>query len=225
MLARLDPDVRRVTFAVTYPPEGGHPIHREIREDTPVTRMELLVWGPTATVRTLAWYDAERSVVSSLLDGVEVVEEATYVAGDGGTYVFSIQERFALDQAVMEVVRAARVAFLPPVTFTDDGKARVDAVGEQSALSALRESLGEALPTRIERVRDFERQPMRRQAASLTDRQYAALNVAVDVGYYEVPRSGGVADVADALGCGTSTAGELLRKAERAVLTGFVETG
>ncbi|NNC24743.1 bacterio-opsin activator, partial [Salinisphaera sp. USBA-960] len=73
-----------------------------------------------------------------------------------------------------------------------------------------------------ERVRPFDR---RRSSSQLTDRQRAALETAVATGYYEIPREGSVADVADALDCSTSTAGELLRKSEATVLREFVDSG
>ncbi|WP_217493327.1 helix-turn-helix domain-containing protein [Haladaptatus sp. W1] len=42
---------------------------------------------------------------------------------------------------------------------------------------------------------------------------------ALDAGYYDVPRTGSVDDVAAALDCAHSTAGELIRKAESAVIS------
>jgi predicted DNA binding protein len=82
-------------------------------------------------------------------------------------------------------------------------------------VSTLHDELAELGSVSIERVHPFER---RQSPAALTDRQRAALDAAVEVGYYEVPREGSVADVAAALDCAHSTAGELLRKAEAAVV-------
>jgi predicted DNA binding protein len=183
--------------------------------------MELLTWGPTAAVTSLAWYDAGRDVVSSLLATVDFVEMAQYVERDGGTYAFTVQDQFALDPAVVDLLERARVAFLPPVVFEASGVARFEAVGEQSALSSFYDTLGSELSVEIEQVEPFQRQPAPRE---LTDRQRAALEVAVDVGYYEVPRIAGVEAVASRLDCAPSTAGELLRKAERAAVTGVVES-
>lgn len=213
--------MRRVTFAVDYPPERAHPIHRQIVAGTPVTRMALLGWGPTASVTSLVWYDAERAVVSALLDEIDVVETAHLVERDGGTYAFTTQKRFGLDSAVLELIGQARVAFLPPVVFEDSGRARFEAVGEQSALSEFHDALAGELAVTIEHVRPFERRPA---TAVLTDRQREALVAAVDLGYYEIPRTGDVEDVAARLGCASSTAGELLRRAEQALVTHVVET-
>lgn len=213
--------MRRVTFAARYPPERAHPIHRRIGEETSVTRMELLTWGPTDAVASLVWYDAGQSVVASLLEAVDVIETTHLVERDGGTYAFTTQEAFALDATVMELIERAAVAFPPPITFVDDGTARFDAVGEQAALSSFYDDLSAELRISIERVSAFSRRP---GSVGVTERQWQALEVAVSVGYYEVPRTGSIADVAAEVDCAASTAGELLRKAERRILVTAVES-
>ena len=57
----------------------------------------------------------------------------------------------------------------------------------------------------------------------LRQRRLLGLFLLKDVGYYAVPRTGDVDDVATELDCAHSTAGELLRKAEAALVTGFVD--
>ncbi|WP_246998390.1 helix-turn-helix domain-containing protein [Halosolutus gelatinilyticus] len=49
-------------------------------------------------------------------------------------------------------------------------------------------------------------------AGALTDRQLVAVETALSIGYYAVPRE---ASLADALDCAESTASVLLRRAER----------
>lgn len=55
----------------------------------------------------------------------------------------------------------------------------------------------------------------------LTDRQFEALSLAVESGYFAVPREATLSDVADAMGVEKSTAGEHLRRAMDSV-AGFV---
>ncbi|WP_158058404.1 helix-turn-helix domain-containing protein [Halorussus halophilus] len=55
----------------------------------------------------------------------------------------------------------------------------------------------------------------------LTDRQFEALALAVESGYFSVPREATLEDVADAMNVGKSTAGEHLRRA-LAHVAGFV---
>lgn len=89
-----------------------------------------------------------------------------------------------------------------------------------AALNGLHDRLQEITLGFIETVREYR--PWSSPAV-LTDRQQEALTAAVAVGYYEIPREGAVADVADAIDCSHSTAGELLRKAERTVLTAVID--
>lgn len=217
--------MKRATLRVTYPPARAHPIHRRIVRGDGVTRAELLLWGPTSTVTTLTWYDGDRRAVESLLDGVDSLATRHLVPGDGGTYAFVHQTAYELDEGVMDLVTSARAVFPPPVVFRDDGDALFEAVGEATALADLYAGLDDELAATVERVEPFGRggSAGRGTAPSpTTDRQRAALEAAVALGYYDVPRTATVADVAAELDCAPSTAGELLRKAEAAILTAHV---
>lgn len=213
--------MRRARLSVTYPEELRHPLHRAVETSAVLSRAEVVTWSPTPDATTLVRCDGPPAATERALAAVESVTTSHLVAtADAGTYAFLQQERYELADALLAVVADARVAFLPPVTFLADGAVRVVAVGETAALADLHDALAEEGTVTVERVR-----PVAPEAtpAGLTDRQTAALKAAVAVGYYEVPREGGVADVADRLGCATSTAGELLRKAEGSVVRDAVE--
>lgn len=57
--------------------------------------------------------------------------------------------------------------------------------------------------------------------ANLTDRQFEALSLAVESGYFDIPREATLEDIADAMAVEKSTAGEHLRRALKRV-GGFV---
>ena len=212
--------MRRVSLRADYPSARRHRLHQEVVERPGVDRSDLLVWGPAGAATQFAWFDADPGATAALLDAVPAVEQRRVVAGDGGTYAFTRQSEFAFDADLLDAVAAADVAFLPPVSFHANGTVTVDAVGERERLAALVEALATHVDVSIEAVRDFHRGGA---PAALTDRQRAALDEAVAAGYYEVPREGSVADVAAELDCSTSTAGELLRKAEARVVTALVD--
>ncbi len=65
----------------------------------------------------------------------------------------------------------------------------------------------------VERVSDHQRKA-ETLAGRLTARQFEAMETARAAGYYDVPRSGSLADVAAALECSESAASTLLRTAE-----------
>ncbi|WP_253736948.1 helix-turn-helix domain-containing protein [Halohasta salina] len=216
--------MKQVTFTARYPPALAHPMHRALIESETLSRAELLMWGPTEAVTTLFWYDGPKAAVRELLAAVDSIERSALVAGDDGTYGFLVQREYELATSVLELVAEAQLVFLPPVTFLDSGRVRFRAVGEGSALSEFHAGLSEVLETGIERVQPFRHGSVGRSesAGRLTDRQREALEAAVDVGYYDVPRTGDTAAVAAELDCEPSTAGELLRKAEAAVVVDYI---
>ena len=59
--------------------------------------------------------------------------------------------------------------------------------------------------------------------SALSDRQFEATAVAVELGYYETPREATVANVADRIDCAPGTAAEHLRKAEGTLVHRAVE--
>lgn len=211
--------MKRVTFVVEYPAALVHPVHREVVERDGVTRADVVTWAPVGSAATLMHYDADRETVAALLDAIEAVTDVSLVAGNDGTYAFVRQSEYAFADALLELVSAADAAFLPPLTFHGDRTASFEAVGEPSGLAAFYDDLAAVADTRVKSVHDFDQGDT---PARLTDRQRRALTVAVALGYYAVPRTGAVADVAAELDCATSTAGELLRKAEAAVIRDVV---
>ena len=212
-------EMKRVQFAVRYP-EFVHPLQRQVVAETPLTRTELLMWSPTADATSLCWLDVDRDAAAAATEAIDSLLASHFVEGADGTYAFLQQDDYEFSAAILETIVDARVIFLPPVVFLDTGAVRFEAVGEPTALSTFHERLSALGTLSIERVHEFER---RAAPSRLTDRQRAALAAAVDCGYYEVPREGSVADVAAALECSSSTAGELLRKAEAAVVKQHTE--
>jgi len=214
-------DMKRIQFAATYSDQLVHPLHRQITGGESITRAELLTWSPTEDATTLLWCDGDRTATERAVGRIDSLVDSAVIEDADGTYAFLRQDDYEFPAAVLDAVAGARVVFIPPVAFLETGDIRFEAVGEAAALSAFHDELAELGEIAIERVAEFERS---RSPSRLTDRQRAALDAAVSVGYYELPREGTVADVAAILGCSTSTAGELVRKAEAAVLRNYVET-
>lgn len=207
--------MKRIQFSVTYPDRFVHPLQRRIASGTQITRAELLTWSPTADPTTLFWCDGDRAATEAAIASIDSLVVSNVVEETDGAYAFLQQDDYEFSAALLEIISASQVVFIPPVVFHQSGEIRFEAVGETTALSSFHEALREFGDVAIERVGEFERS---RSPSRLTDRQRAALEAAVSVGYYEVPREGTVADVASVLDCATSTAGELLRKAETVVI-------
>ncbi|MFD1599643.1 helix-turn-helix domain-containing protein [Halobellus rarus] len=212
--------MKRVQFTATYPKELVHPLHRQIIDSGPISRAELLLWSPTAEATTLFWCDGPPDATAAAVRAIDSLLVSDLVEGSDGTYAFLQQNDYEFATALLDAIADARAVFVPPVVFFETGSVQFEAVGEAAALSAFYAELSDLGELTIDRVEEFERT---RSSSRLTDRQRAALDAAVEVGYYEVPRTGAIADVAAALDCSTSTAGELVRKAEAAVIREYAE--
>ncbi|WP_241430819.1 helix-turn-helix domain-containing protein [Halalkalicoccus jeotgali] len=207
--------MKRVTFHAEYA-KPTHPIQAAVNDAAATTRTDLLYWSPTPDGTALLWFDADLAAAAEILDSVDVVTDMSLHEDTAGTYALVEQPRLELRPAVLDAVSDATVAFPPPIIFHGDGTVRFDAVGSSTALNGLHDQLQELTSVHIETVRGYR--PWSSPTV-LTNRQREALAAAIAVGYYEIPREGAVADVADAINCSQSTAGELLRKAEQSVLT------
>lgn len=216
----FDRRMKRIEFSVSYPGRVVHPLQQRLTGETPISRAELLMWSPTADATTLVWCDGGRAATERAVEAIDSLLVSDLVEDVDGTYAFLRQSDYEFPAALLDVVAESQVIFLPPVVFLETGEIRFEAVGEATALSAFHGELSDLGEPTIERVREFERS---RSPSSLTDRQRAALEAAVSLGYYEVPREGTVADIASVLDCSTSTAGELVRKAEAAVIRNYTE--
>ncbi|MFC7205116.1 helix-turn-helix domain-containing protein [Haloferax namakaokahaiae] len=106
-----------------------------------------------------------------------------------------------------------------PIRLTREG-VTVHVLGSHSQLTAAVSSLPDPISAAFSVDGLSEYTPVTDSVrAGLTTRQREALSVAVELGYYDVPRDATIDDVADELDCSPSTASEHLRKAESHVLT------
>lgn len=202
--------------------EGAHPLHRAVIDTAGVTRAELLMWdGSGESPTALSWVDARRSTVDGLLASLPVVDSYTLSTGDGGTYAIVQQDRFEMDEHLQAALRHRSILPVPPLRYLADGSIQVRLAGPHGALRDTVETLAGAIDYTVASIAPYQGGT---GSQRLTDRQFAALDAAVAVGYYDVPRTGTMADVATRLDCAESTASELVRKAQAAVVretTGF----
>nr|WP_282594321.1 helix-turn-helix domain-containing protein [Halorientalis brevis] len=104
---------------------------------------------------------------------------------------------------------------MAPVVFDADGSVAITLVGTHAALRDLVAEFGDRIDYTVTELTDYDGS---RPVAGLTSRQRDALAAAVAVGFYDVPRTGTIADVAARLDCAESTASELVRKAQARVV-------
>ncbi|WP_159902617.1 helix-turn-helix domain-containing protein [Salinirussus salinus] len=199
--------------ALEIPEEYLHPMHAFVCESPAVDRETILERDARGEVTTLLLYvDGDREAYERRLRAVPQVEEWT-TEGDGGEgfYLYVRTDLREREAGYREALDRDSVLVVPPVELRADRTVRQTMVGHSDQLTAALEGLPGEVGVEVLRTGSYERE----DGAPLSGRQREAVRAAWAAGYYDLPRTGGLADVADRLGCGTSTASDLLRRAER----------
>ena len=135
-------------------------------------------------------------------------------------YVYACQETREADEMWRQAFECRNLVTVPPIVYDAEGT-RITVVGASDDLQALLSDIPDQIGVTVEEVSDYDRRHAT-LTTDVTDRQLEAVSVAVERGYYAVPRDADLSEVADALGCAESTASNLLRKAEASVMRRLV---
>lgn len=201
-----------------------HPMERFLREEDAIRREELITWNVTSDGVEYALFlvDGARERYRDRIDDVDSVVDYTLApVDDTRFYVYVCQETREADEALRAAFARRNLVVVPPVTYDAAGM-HLTVVGEAADLTAMVDAVPDPIDVSVEGLGDFDRRHGS-PVAELTARQLEAVETAVELGYYAVPREGSLAEVAEALDCAASTASTLLRKAERSLLTRLVE--
>jgi predicted DNA binding protein len=144
------------------------------------------------------------------------------VRGDESFYVYVRDDLRDADQRLLGTYRGDSLVIVPPVTYRADRSMLFTLVGTAEAVQAAVSETPDDVAVDVLSVRPYDAGAVD-SLLRLTDRQRAAVRVAVDVGYYGARRAGSVAAVAEELGCSTATAAEHLRKAEAEIMSRVVD--
>ncbi|SEO70175.1 Predicted DNA binding protein, contains HTH domain [Halogranum amylolyticum] len=203
------------------PRETRHPMQNAIADHEAIHRADLLCWnfGTGEDEESLLFYVVGDDVVyeAALADVESVVDYDVTSVDDDTFYVYVDQRTRETDVDFRAAFARRRLVVVPPVVYTDDGETAFTVVGDAEDLRATLDALPNRIDVDVDQVGEYDR----RNGAltgSLTARQREAVAVAVDRGYYDVPRTGSVEAVATELGVSSSTASSHLRKAEATVM-------
>jgi predicted DNA binding protein len=215
--------VRALRVSLEYTDDAIHPVHAFVCESPHVEREVLLHETVANGVTTMLLYvEGDLEAYESILASVPSIEEySTAREGDDAFHLY-VRERLREEETRLAAAfERETVLVVPPVEFRADRTMRLWLVGRSDDLQAVLDDLPGAVTVDVLEVGTYTRAV----GGVLTDRQREAVEVASGVGYYEVPRTGGIEDVASALGCAVSTASELLRRAEARLVADALRRG
>lgn len=203
-----------------------HPMQRFIREGEAVRYEELRTWNVRGSDEALEYElfyaDADREPYEEAIEAVDSVRwyDLTPI-DDDSFYVYVCQETREEDVRWREALAALDLVVVPPIVYDAEAAFYMTVVGTGDNLRSMLEGLPDEIDVTVRSIGEYDRRhtPL---GGDLTDRQLEAVEAAVAVGYFEVPRAAGVEAVADELDCASSTAATLLQKAQATVMRRLV---
>jgi predicted DNA binding protein len=197
-----------------------HPLFPVMADSSFVQGAWMLDWNVTREDTTMALFriEGDSNRLSIALETEPTVLDYDLSSAEGGEFYASIySEAIATERQLWIAFNQRQSMLIPPLEYRD-GTVTCRIVGTQEELSAAIDEIPSGLKTEIKRVNQFESRA-KGVASALTDRQREAVETAIDIGYYRIPREASAADLAGRLNCSPSTASELLRRAESRVIT------
>lgn len=207
------------------PGDGGlHPADAAIAAHPDVEReaIDQLTELDDGTGVLLSRLRGETGVVESALADVPDVLDVNVAAGSESVSVHLHFVATAPVDALLELRRRHELVIRTPMKWRSDGSLEVTAVGPDRTLTQAVDRIPDAIDVELMAIREYDPAADRVESL-LTDRQREVLDAAMEVGYYDVPRQGTQADVAESVGLAPATAGEHLRRIECSVLRAFWE--
>lgn len=203
-----------------------HPLVSPLTDPGILSDAKMLNWSPSygpPRVTVLLYLEGDLDRFETVLSETDLVidYDMTPVGADRGyTYIFA--EPHPIEWELFDIGISPGLLPIFPIQYHPDGSLTVRILGPLHRLKNAVEAVPAGVETSIEQVGEYDlgRPPI---PPSLPPRQREALEVALEVGYYDVPREASRADVAERLGCAPSTASEHLQKAERRVVRVFLD--
>lgn len=196
-----------------------HPMYGVMTSAPFVERATAIQWNYTGDALGILHYvvgdadaleDAMQSIPEVVGYDIERVDERSCYVYVRDATTDALRELFA-------PISAGGLVVVPPIRYERDGTVTFSLFGPDDELQDALADISVPVDVEIEAVGGLA-ETTATADAHLSARQREAVETAVGLGYYDVPRTASQADVAAALDCAPSTAAEHLRKAEAEVL-------
>ncbi|WP_435159600.1 helix-turn-helix domain-containing protein [Haladaptatus sp. DFWS20] len=216
--------MKYVRLTLRHPTELRNPMRTFIMEHDAMERAELLNWNLSHADRDYVLF----RIVGDREAYRDAVEEQPMILAydltplsDTSFYAYIAHEKRDVDDEFRTAFAGTSILVIPPIIYTSDGAMRMELVGKGEDMNAVMDGMDADIDVVVEQIGEYD-SPRMRLWSELTERQREALETAVEVGYYDVPRESGVEDVAEKLGCAASTASTHLRNAESRIVPELV---
>lgn len=154
---------------------------------------------------------------SAIADIESVLEYELTRVDDDSFYAYLRSNPTEAAGELFGTLTQGRLVVEHPVEWKQDGTQSISMVGSAEEIQSVVDEVPDPVECTVREIGGLEK-AAEAAKAQLSDRQREALESALELGYYEIPREAGVEDVAADIGCARSTAAEHLRKTETKIL-------
>lgn len=192
-----------------------HPMYGVLTEEPFVERATALQWNYTGDALGILHYivgDAD-AFEAAMREIPEVVGYDVARVDDRSFYVYVRDTTTDPLQELFAPVTSGGLLVVPPVRYEPDGTVVFSLFGPDDELQQAVTSVPPPVDVTVETVGGLA-DTAAAVEVRLTDRQQEVVETAVDMGYYDVPRTASQVDIATELNAAPSTIAEHLRKAE-----------
>ncbi|MFC4552707.1 MULTISPECIES: helix-turn-helix domain-containing protein [Halorussus] len=213
--------MKSLDVTIRLPPEMRLSVPERVAPGDAFEREELLSWHThedDGVEYFLSLVVGEVDAIRDALSALDVVRWFDLSPVDDDTfYAYVAMELRPEDLAWRGALDGRKIVVVPPIVFGPDGAVALTILGDPAELRQVVADFPEQVSVEVDRVGEH-RHLAGSLAGRLTTRQFEAIAVARELGYFDVPRAAELADVAAELDCTESTASTLLRKAQRALV-------
>lgn len=219
--------MRYLELRVHRSPNERHPMHQFVVEHDRYNITRLLYGHQYAENEHALLFHVEGPAEpyrNELKTVSAVLEFELALCPDESFYLY-IRERISEDdQEFTDAFSQPGLIIVRPIEYRSDETIQLAVVGPSDAIQAAVDDIPETNGVEILAVGEYLASRIDARI-ELTPRQFEAVTEAVESGYYDVAREASLDDVASRLDCSSGTAGELLRRAERTVMSDLVAGG
>lgn len=220
--------MKHVRVRITAHGQAGdiHPMYGVMTEAPFIERATAVQWNYTGDALGILHYvmgDAD-ALERAMQEIPEVVGYDIERIDERSCYVYVRDATTDSLQEMFGPISSGGLVVVPPIEYDSDGTVVFSIFGPDDELQDAMKGISVPVDVTIEAVGGLAGTTAAVETL-LTDRQREVVETAVDLGYYDIPRTASQEEIAVELDCAPSTIAEHLRKAESRVLRAQLACG